>query len=106
MKPSDSALLLGLKGLNWHGQVCPCSLEMVTVPPGLCGPSVPPAAASPAGLDADVLGLDPLLHAVRAVLNAIRAIRALERLMLAVPSVPRRGAPGYPRGKKIIRVAR
>src|SRR3954471_5649435 len=94
MKPSDSALLLGLNGLNWHGQVWPCSFEMVTVPPCLCGPSVPPAAASSAGLDAVVLGLDPLLHAVRTVLSATRAIRALLRLMSPSLLERRRGQPG------------
>src|ERR1700759_478952 len=95
MKPSDSALLLGLNGLNWHGQVWPCSLEMVTVPPCLCGPSVPPAAASAAGLDAVVLGLDPLLHAVRTVLSATRAIRALLRLMSPSLLSLAPGEPGY-----------
>src|ERR1700748_922978 len=67
---------------------------MVTVPPCLCGPSEPPAAASSAGLEAFAFGFDPLLHAVRTVLSAIRAIRALLRLMLAVPSFIAIGGSG------------
>src|SRR5882757_2518117 len=45
--PSASALTAGLNGLNWHGQVWPATLEMVTVPPFLCAPvpwSLPPFA--------------------------------------------------------------
>ena len=82
MKPFDSLLLAGLNGLNAHGQVWPCSFEMVTVPPFLCGPGVPPASASAAGSDLVVLGVELLLlHAVavRAVLRVMSAISALLR---------------------------
>src|SRR5262249_16843838 len=51
-KPLASWLTAGLNGLNWHGQVCPPTLAIVTVPPCLCSPPpVPPLLVEDDGLD-------------------------------------------------------
>jgi len=97
MKPSDSGLLLGLNGLNWHGQVLALLVGvMVNRAARPCAARrCRPAAASPAGLDALVLGLDPLLHAGENRAQRDQRDEGFTAPHVAVPFLTGgRGAPG------------
>src|SRR2546423_9672117 len=77
MKPLASTLLEALKGLNAHGQVWPCSFEMVRVPPCLYALAVPVDDDPPAEL-AEVPPVPPDLSVVCFVLEHAEAARPIE----------------------------
>src|SRR3954454_1201765 len=70
-KPMDSRFTDGLNGLNWHVQVWPCSLEIVTVPPCLCAP----AAAEPED-DPDAEPEAPFEALLRFLADPVQAVTA------------------------------
>src|SRR5215470_12974990 len=75
MNPSASWLTAGLNGLNWHGQVCPPTLAIVTVPPRLCAP-VPLLAVLLDELCPEPIALSPPPQAATSRPTAITAAAA------------------------------
>src|SRR3954471_10709328 len=83
--PSDTVLNDGLYGLNPHGQVCPCALEMVTTPPR---GAAPPPVEELVGAGLPEFFVPPLVQAARSVIATAPATVAAATLRVMAPSRP------------------
>jgi len=75
----------GLYGLNPHGQVCPCALEIVTTPPF---GAPPPPVEELLGAALPEFFVPPLVQAARSVIATAPATVAAATLRVMAPSRP------------------